>query len=125
MQDRINANPEEFIEIETKEKIFARMCQILDKNNKKIEIPFLKYDEIEADIIKSGFLNSAPKFFTQDTTQRIVIMRIIEIFCGEEETTMDDLMGAVINPSLCFGKAITTKEDTKSCVLIVELTESH
>lgn len=126
MKEKINVNLNEYVEIETKEKIFARMCQILDKNNKKIEIPFDKYDEIEADILlKDKYLDKAPEFFSQDTKQRILIMRIMEVFCEEEETTMEDLLGAIINPSLCKGKTISTKEDTKSCVLIIELTESH
>ena len=125
MESVIKANPNEFVEAETKERIFARICQILDKNNRKIEIPFLKYDEAEHDIIKSGFLEEAPNFFSDDTKQRILMMRIIEIFCNEEQTTMDDLLGAVINPSLCRGKVIVTTEDTDKCVLEVKLSESN
>ena len=125
MQEKIKANPEEFIEIETKEKVFARMCQVLEKNERKVSIPFDEYDSIEKSIIESNFLNEAPEFFSQDTKQRILIMRIMESYCKEEQTTMEDLIGAVINPSLCKGKAISTKEDTNSCVLIIELTESH
>lgn len=125
MQEKIKANPEEFIEIETKEKVFARMCQVLEKNGRKVSIPFDEYDSIEKNIIESNFLNEAPEFFSQDTKQRILIMRIIESYCKEEQTTMEDLIGAVINPSLCKGKTISTKEDTNSCVLIIELTESH
>ena len=125
MQEKIKANPEEFIEIETKEKVFARMCQVLEKNERKVSIPFDEYDSLEKSIIESNFLNEAPEFFSQDTKQRILIMRIMESYCKEEQTTMEDLIGAVINPSLCKGKAISTKEDTNSCVLIIELTESH
>ena len=125
MQEKIKVNPEEFIEIETKEKVFARMCQVLEKNERKVSIPFDEYDSIEKSIIESNFLNEAPEFFSQDTKQRILIMRIMESYCKEEQTTMEDLIGAVINPSLCKGKAISTKEDTNSCVLIIELTESH
>lgn len=125
MQEKIKANPEEFIEIETKEKVFARMCQVLEKNERKVSIPFDEYDSIEKNIIESNFLNEAPEFFSQDTKQRILIMRIMESYCKEEQTTMEDLIGAVINPSLCKGKTISTKEDTNSCVLIIELTESH
>lgn len=125
MQEKIKANPEEFIEIETKEKVFARMCQVLEKNERKVSIPFDEYDSIEKNIIESNFLNEAPEFFSQDTKQRILIMRIMESYCEEEQTTMEDLIGAVINPSLCKGKTISTKEDTNSCVLIIELTESH
>ena len=125
MQEKIKVNPEEFIEIETKEKVFARMCQVLEKNERKVSIPFDEYDSIEKSIIESNFLNEAPEFFSQDTKQRILIMRIMESYCKEELTTMEDLIGAVINPSLCKGKAISTKEDTNSCVLIIELTESH
>ena len=125
MQEKIKVNPEEFIEIETKEKVFARMCQVLEKNERKVSIPFDEYDSIEKRIIESNFLNEAPEFFSQDTKQRILIMRIMESYCKEEQTTMEDLIGAVINPSLCKGKAISTKEDTNSCVLIIELTESH
>lgn len=125
MQEKIKANPEEFIEIETKEKVFARMCQVLEKNERKVSIPFDEYDSIEKSIIESNFLNEAPEFFSQDTKQRILIMRIMESYCKEEQTTMEDLIGAVINPSLCKGKTISTKEDTNSCVLIIELTESH
>lgn len=125
MQEKIKANPEEFIEIETKEKVFARMCQVLEKNGRKVSIPFDEYDSIEKNIIESNFLNEAPEFFSQDTKQRILIMRIMESYCKEEQTTMEDLIGAVINPSLCKGKTISTKEDTNSCVLIIELTESH
>ena len=125
MQEKIKVNPEEFIEIETKEKVFARMCQVLEKNERKVSIPFDEYDSIEKSIIESNFLNEAPEFFSQDTKQRILIMRIMESYCKEEQTTMEDLIGAVINPSLCQGKAISTKEDTNSCVLIIELTESH
>ena len=125
MQEKIKVNPEEFIEIETKEKVFARMCQVLEKNERKVSIPFDEYDSLEKSIIESNFLNEAPEFFSQDTKQRILIMRIMESYCKEEQTTMEDLIGAVINPSLCKGKAISTKEDTNSCVLIIELTESH
>ena len=125
MQEKIKVNPEEFIEIETKEKVFARMCQVLEKNERKVSIPFDEYDSIEKRIIESNFLNEAPEFFSQDTKQRILIMRIMESYCKEEQTTMEDLIGAVINPSRCKGKAISTKEDTNSCVLIIELTESH
>ena len=125
MQEKIKVNPEEFIEIETKEKVFARMCQVLEKKERKVSIPFDEYDSIEKRIIESNFLNEAPEFFSQDTKQRILIMRIMESYCKEEQTTMEDLIGAVINPSLCKGKAISTKEDTNSCVLIIELTESH
>lgn len=125
MQEKIKVNPEEFIEIETKEKVFARMCQVLEKNERKVSIPFDEYDSIEKNIIESNFLNEAPEFFSQDTKQRILIMRIMESYCKEEQTTMEDLIGAVINPSLCKGKTINTKEDTDSCVLIIELTESH
>ena len=125
MQEKIKVNPEEFIEIETKEKVFARMCQVLEKNGRKVSIPFDEYDSIEKNIIESNFLNEAPEFFSQDTKQRILIMRIMESYCKEEQTTMEDLIGAVINPSLCKGKTISTKEDTNSCVLIIELTESH
>ena len=125
MKEKIKVNPEEFIEIETKEKVFARMCQVLEKNERKVSIPFDEYDSIEKSIIESNFLNEAPEFFSQDTKQRILIMRIMESYCKEEQTTMEDLIGAVINPSLCKGKAISTKEDTNSCVLIIELTESH
>ena len=125
MQKKRKVNPEEFIEIETKEKVFARMCQVLEKNERKVSIPFDEYDSIEKSIIESNFLNEAPEFFSQDTKQRILIMRIMESYCKEEQTTMEDLIGAVINPSLCKGKAISTKEDTNSCVLIIELTESH
>lgn len=125
MQEKIKVNPEEFIEIETKEKVFARMCQVLEKNERKVSIPFDEYDSIEKSIIESNFLNEAPEFFSQDTKQRILIMRIMESYCKEEQTTMEDLIGAVINPSLCKGKAISTKEDTNSCALIIELTESH
>lgn len=125
MQEKIKVNPEEFIEIETKEKVFARMCQVLEKNERKVSIPFDEYDSIEKNIIESNFLNEAPEFFSQDTKQRILIMRIMESYCKEEQTTMEDLIGAVINPSLCKGKTISTKEDTNSCVLIIELTESH
>lgn len=125
MQEKIKVNPEEFIEIETKEKVFARMCQVLEKNERKVSIPFDEYDSIEKNIIESNFLNEAPEFFSQDTKQRILIMRIMESYCKEEQTTMEDLIGAVINPSLCKGKTINTKEDTNSCVLIIELTESH
>lgn len=125
MQEKIKVNPEEFIEIETKEKVFARMCQVLEKNGRKVSIPFDEYDSIEKNIIESNFLNEAPEFFSQDTKQRILIMRIMESYCKEEQTTMEDLIGAVINPSLCKGKTINTKEDTNSCVLIIELTESH
>lgn len=125
MQEKIKANPEEFIEIETKEKVFARMCQVLEKNGRKVSIPFDEYDSIEKNIMESNFLNEAPEFFSQDTKQRILIMRIMESYCKEEQTTMEDLIGAVINPSLCKGKTISTKEDTNSCVLIIELTESH
>lgn len=121
MKDKVNANPDEFIEIETKERIFARMCQILDKHNDKLEIPFLEYDATEAHILKSNFLDTAPEFFTDDIKQRILLMRIMEIFSKEEETTMEDLIGAVINPSLCKGKSITTKEDVASSTLIIEL----
>ena len=101
------------------------MCQVLEKNERKVSIPFDEYDSIEKSIIESNFLNEAPEFFSQDTKQRILIMRIMESYCKEEQTTMEDLIGAVINPSLCKGKAISTKEDTNSCVLIIELTESH
>lgn len=125
MQEKIKVNPEEFIEIETKEKVFARICQVLEKNERKVSIPFDEYDSIEKSIIENNFLNEAPEFFSQDTKQRILIMRIMESYCKEEQTTMEDLIGAVINPSLCKGKAISTKEDTNSCVLIIELTESH
>lgn len=125
MQEKIKVNPEEFIEIETKEKVFARMCQVLEKSGRKVSIPFDEYDSIEKNIIESNFLNEAPEFFSQDTKQRILIMRIMESYCKEEQTTMEDLIGAVINPSLCKGKTINTKEDTNSCVLIIELTESH
>lgn len=125
MQEKIKVNPEEFIEIETKEKVFARMCQVLEKNERKVSIPFDEYDSIEKNIIESNFLNEAPEFFSQDTKQRILIMRIMESYCKEEQTTMEDLIGAVINPSLCKGKTINTREDTNSCVLIIELTESH
>ena len=125
MQEKIKANPEEFIEIETKEKVFARMCQVLEKNERKVSIPFDEYDSIEKSIIERNFLNEAPELFYQDTKQRILIMRIMESYCKEEQTTMEDLIGAVINPSLCKGKTISTKEDTNSCVLIIELTESH
>ena len=125
MQEKIKVNPEEFIEIESKEKVFARMCQVLEQNGRKVSIPFDEYDSIEKSIIESNFLNEAPEFFSQDTKQRILIMRIMESYCKEEQTTMEDLIGAVINPSLCRGKTISTKEDTNSCVLIIELTESH
>lgn len=125
MQEKIKVNPEEFIEIETKEKVFARMCQVLEKSGRKVSIPFDEYDSIEKNIIESNFLNEAPEFFSQDTKQRILIMRIMESYCKEEQTTMEDLIGAVINPSLCKGKTINTKEDTSSCVLIIELTESR
>ena len=46
MQEKIKVNPEEFIEIETKEKVFARMCQVLEKNERKVSIPFDEYDSI-------------------------------------------------------------------------------
>lgn len=125
MNDKVNVNPDEFIEIETKERIFARMCQILDKSNGKVEIPFLEYDSIEADILRTKFLDEAPDFFTEDTKQRIILMRIMEAFTKEEETSMEDLIGAVINPALCKGKTITTKEDVDSSLLTIELTGSH
>lgn len=125
MKEKVNVNLNEHVEIETKEKVFARMCQILDKHNRRLEIPFNDYDELEGQILlKDGYFNGMPEFFSEDTKQRILIMRIMEKFCNEEETTMDDLLGAIINPSLCKGKTISTHENTESCILIIELTET-
>ena len=114
----------EIVKILKTEGYIKNFKKITQDNKTFIRI-FLKYDEAEHDIIKSGFLEEAPNFFSDDTKQRILMMRIIEIFCNEEQTTMDDLLGAVINPSLCRGKVIVTTEDTDKCVLEVKLSESN
>lgn len=124
MEQKMNVNANEFIETENKERVFARICQILDKNNRVIKIPFDKYDELEFKIlIEDNYFENMPEFFSEDTKQKILIMRIIEKFCQEEETTMEDLLGAIINPALCIGKTISTREDMQSLELIVELSE--
>lgn len=124
MEQKVNVNANEFIETENKERIFARICQILDKNNRIIKIPFDRYDELEYEILsKDNYFDNMPEFFSEDTKQRILLMRIIEKFCNEEETTMEDLLGAIINPALCVGKSISTHEDVQSLELIVELSE--
>lgn len=133
------ASVEVSVENETLERIFARMCQLIDSKGeilveegkhvdptkkdvvKSLRIPFTFYDETEREIINSGFLDESPDFFTQDIKQRIILMRIIESFTKEERTTMKDLIGAVINPYLCMGKTIATTEYPLTSELIVNL----
>lgn len=122
MEEKINVNANEFIETENLERVFARMCQVLDKHNKIVRIPFEQYDNFEKQILlEEKYLDKLPEFFSDDTKKRILLMRIIEKFCGEEETTVEDLLGAIINPSLCVGKSISAMEDAKASELVIEL----
>lgn len=105
---------------EFEERLFARMCQLLEKNEYCITIPGSKFDLLFMDIEKE-LLNLPseenkkegdymPFFITPELLQRMKLLRVVERYLKEEETIVSDIVGAVINPVLCRGKSIDIKE---------------
>ena len=139
IKDQVSVDTESNIEIEIKEKIFARMCQIIDekgiitsqlnigiasKEVKAITVPAEKYDELEKYILNGDFFNKTDKeinFFSEDLKQRLVVLMILEHHTKVELDSLDDIIDAVINPARLKGKVISAKEDDSGKFVIFEL----
>jgi len=139
IQDEVKVDTESNIEIEIKEKVFARMCQILDekgilipgiivenkkKEKKSITVPFNEYDKIER-YIKESFFEETKKdisFFSKDLIDRITVLMILEHHTKcEAIDTLDDIIDAIINPMILKGKTIEAREDEKGMFVMYTL----
>lgn len=126
--EKVNVNIESNIEIELKEKVFARICQILDENGKEnllinkkfkdksINIPFEFYDKNFMDL-ERNFFNTKLNidFFSDDIKEKIINLMILEYYVkqsnlGLQVDKIEDIINAVINPQKCKGKILTITE---------------
>lgn len=125
MDKNINVDIESAIERETLSKVFARMCQLLESKGGVVKIPFADYDHIEEGL---GEQDKIPAFFSSESRGNIMVMNILEKYLSEqygdtEVTNIDDLMGAVINYSLCEGKQLQSYEDKEEGYVVIKIAQ--
>lgn len=126
-------NMEKQFQDEFNERIFARVCQLIDsrKGELKIEEEIFDtfYDEVEEELNSLEVVpvsnkregDYIPNFLDDEGFSKLKILRVIERALGEETTVMSDIVGAVINPTLCFNKSISIIEDEHKKLVIFKI----
>lgn len=112
MEKNVHVSIEQVIEEETSAKVFARICQLLESKGGSVAISFGDYDYINDNLdMEAGM----PDFFSDEIKGNIRAMKVLETYLKEQDgetevTSMEDLMGAVINPNLCRDKQLKSYE---------------
>lgn len=120
-----NVSVEGQVNAETKERVFARLCQLLTKNDNEIIIPYEKYDEIDGSEDVKKFVESMPDFFDLELRSNLRACSVVERFLGEDVNNVDDFVGGVVNPALLVGKGLRCTEDDKREAVVFRLVSRH
>ena len=103
---------------ETKERVFARLCQLISENGNKVSVPFKDYDEIDESEEVISFVSSMPDFFDKELKYNMRAASVLERFLKQEPGDVNDYIGAIVNPELLNGKTLKcTEDDLKECVV--------
>lgn len=120
-----NVKVEDQVNAETKERVFARLCQLLAKNDSEIVIPYEKYDEIDGSEDVRKFVESMPDFFDLELRSNLRACSVVERFLGEDVNNVDDFVGGIVNPALLVGKGLRCMEDDQQEAVIFRLISKH
>lgn len=122
LPEKKNVDINKVLDDEINSKAFARMCQLFsNRKTQEIRIPFNVYDSIENKFNRLKETNEQAKFLSMETINVINLVRIIEFFLKEDITSLQEIAGAQINPSLCKGKSFVSYEDHASLELVIKL----
>lgn len=116
-----NVRVEDQVVAETKERVFARLCQLLAKNDSEIVIPYTEYDAIDGSEEVRKFMESMPDFFDTELVSNLRACSVVERFLGEDINDVDDFIGGVVNPALLIGKSLRCIEDDNIEAVIFRL----